>query len=216
MEYKSMPERPGLLMIIQSFLFVPITSSTVFPCCAGSSSAIVLSEHHLHEFLAISLDTWAPSAFMMHSWTAVPTPSRCFRPSLYISLPSAHEMCIMWSYDTWQLNKWLVDTLHSPSPQHLVSWFRKSLHIDLAIKHFPFLNLDRSSLASVCLKFLYHRSERCQWVLFPWTLVSHPNLNITPTVSSLPGGHIQVFEILIISFFGHSWPHALHLASYAW
>lgn len=42
-----------------------------------------------------------PCAFMMHSRTAVPTPSRCFRPSLYISLPSVHEMRITWNYGIW-------------------------------------------------------------------------------------------------------------------
>ena len=52
MEYKSMPKRP----YIDDYLivFVPITSSTCCVCCAGSSS--ILSEHHLHEFSAISLE----------------------------------------------------------------------------------------------------------------------------------------------------------------
>jgi hypothetical protein len=43
-----------------------------------------------------------------------------------------------------------------------------------------------------------------------------PNLIITPAVSSLPDGQFQVFEGLIIGFFGRSRPHASHMTCYTW
>lgn len=104
-------------------VFVPITSSTCCVCCAGSSSYclnIISMNFRLSRW-----KTWPRMvlyAFMMHSRTALPTPSRCFRPFLYISLSSesAPEIRITWRYETWQIDQRLVDTIHSFWLRHLV------------------------------------------------------------------------------------------------